>query len=101
MTRPDWIDCLEDRVPFRVWTGFVTECEEDCAKLYAELSRQKMGNTVYNIETGVLKPNPRNKYSELALGELRALGVEGLLEEAVECSDAVKQVLRDHAETLT
>jgi len=101
IAKPDWIDCLEDRVPFRVWTGFVTECEEDCAKLYAELSRQKMGNTVYNIETGVLKPNPRNKYSELALGELRALGVEGLLEEAVECSDAVKQVLRDHAETLT
>jgi len=97
VTDDQFAGAIENKMGNRVLFGYATECSDDYNRLRDEIRRQKLEVNVFNVEGGHLKEAKHVK-TPPQLQALKAAGVLGFLEDAVGCSDAVRQVLRDHAQ---
>lgn len=96
VTDEQFVGAIESKIGPRVLYGYATECTEDYNRLRDEIKRQRLEVNVFNVEGGHLKPSKNNKTPQ-QMQALKSVGLLGFLEDAVDCADAVKQVLRDHA----
>jgi chromosome segregation ATPase len=92
---PQYLDLLEKQIPFKVLTGFVVENNDDYRLLKGIMAQKNMDMNTYDIGGGLKPLTPSHSAGEL--NALVKIGFQGFLEEAVQCGDVVKQVLRDHA----
>ena len=93
---PAMAHVVEQTVQYHVLTGFVTECDADYRKLKDITAKMSLKVTIFNIEGGRGKASTR-LYTPQAMGQLESFGIIGSIEDQIEASATVMQVLRDHS----
>ena len=98
VTDPSRTAVVENQTGYQVLNGFVTECDEDYRRLKQVQQQLQTKCQVMNIEGGGLKRGARPRgYSDNVWQQLQGHGIDGTVENLVECNDTIRQVLRDYS----